>query len=157
LIHLPDAHARLQVLDGAAPHDAYVAERHGQLGSNLLASSIGIKGEEDDRSLPGGELLDAGAKPLKIELGWTLRINIDRNAKSLEKALAAYAGSARIARDHPAGSEDERGEPLWLADTAVPKALDGEHEYLLNQIVCHRVAPQVTQPVEANPRSEAPT
>jgi hypothetical protein len=75
----------------------------------------------------------------------------------LKEVVAADVDSACIAHDHPARPQDERGEPLGLAHPARAKALDRQHEHLLDEVVRLRTVPEVTETVRANHLTEAPT
>lgn len=75
----------------------------------------------------------------------------------LKELVATDVDSACIAHDHPAGTEDERGKPLGLAYPPRAKALDRQHEHLLDEVLRLRIDAEVTETVHANHLAEAPT
>src|ERR1019366_414197 len=90
--HVLRAHALLQVAHRPVPHDAHVAERHREVGRYLVAATLTVEGEDDDRSFAGREFLHTAAKSFKIQLRRRLEGNLGRDLVLLELLLPARLG-----------------------------------------------------------------
>ena len=118
-MRLPRRLHTAQPLDPRWRNDPDVALGESKLDMHGLRRSLVVEGHHEHRALALGQALEALAKATRIE---RLEAVIDERGQvgreRLEEPLASQATAPPVDHHLPAGAEDERGEPLRLADFA---------------------------------------
>ncbi len=148
-------HSR-SLVERAVADDPDVARREAELVRRGVGGLVGKEARHQHRALALGEPFEAGGE-LALFQGARLG-RLDRLfhvAPGLEQPLAPRRSATQLEHRHPAHAEDERGEPLGVAQAAGAQPLEGRHEHLLHQVLGGVPVAQVAQPVEPHPRREA--
>ena len=112
-----------------------VARGESELDAHGLRRSLVVEGHHEHRALALGQALEALAEATRIE---RLEAVIDERGQvgreRLEEPLASQATAPPVDHHLPAGAEDERGEPLRLADFAGAELLQDHEQHVLDEI-----------------------
>ena len=150
-------HAASQPLDAAVADYADVARGEPELDAHGLRRSLVVEGHHEHSALALGQALEAPAEAACIE---RLPTPIDERGQvgreRLEEPLATQPAAPPVDHHLPAGAENERGEPLRLADFAGAELLQDHEQHVLDEIGRGGLVAQVPQAIEADAGRKPP-